>query len=561
MARKQPHLHMRGGVYYLRVRVPDALRPLVGKTEITKSLRTGDLKEAQQAARIERVKLDAEWSALRRQLAPTRLEVIPDVEIWRLVAQFFVEAEKKRSATPFELTLHEADVELGDLQNWETYGTGWYAAAERVVTREGWTVDPSSPSFLKLQQGIQRAEIESFRRAVRRTFPNVTVPLDPEFASLTSHSPVKAAEETVTLSAVMEAFETDPTKAKPSAKSLLKRNAQWRIFKEFFGPDTEIKTISRQKIREFMSLLEKLPSNATKHFPGKTVYEVVEKGVKLPKLSAGTANTYMLNLGAVFRYALHEGVIDTDPSAGLLFQKPKIKNKDKRLPFDTDDLKAIFAAPLYTGSVDDQHGYAKPGPNIVRRGRFWVPLLALFTGLRLNEACQLTCDDFVVQDGVNVILIRDGDDGENEKRVKTESGIRFVPVHPELEKMGLLAFVEKRRTSDGATAPLFPDLPIGSVGNRADPFSKWFARFLDGVGVKDAKKVFHSFRHSYRDALREADLSGEKVRALGGWSTGRTEDDYGSGLRASTLMNSIEAVHYDGLDLSHLHQLRTATRS
>lgn len=71
--------------------------------------------------------------------------------------------------------------------------------------------------------------------------------------------------------------------------------------------------------------------------------------------------------------------------------------------------------------------------------------------------------------------------------------------------------------------------------------------------MKHSKKVFHSFRHSYRDVLREADVSVEAVRALGGWSTGRTEDDYGSGLRASTLASAIEAVRYDGLDLEHLY--------
>ena len=78
-------------------------------------------------------------------------------------------------------------------------------------------------------------------------------------------------------------------------------------------------------------------------------------------------------------------------------------------------------------------------------------------------------------------------------------------------------------------------------------------RFLDSVGVKHSKKVFHSFRHSYRDAVREAEISGEKVRALGGWTTGRTEDNYGSGLRASTLAKDIEAVSYPGLDLTHRH--------
>jgi polyhydroxyalkanoate synthesis regulator phasin len=37
---RAPHLQRRDGVYHLRLRVPDAIRPLVGKTEIVRSLKT-----------------------------------------------------------------------------------------------------------------------------------------------------------------------------------------------------------------------------------------------------------------------------------------------------------------------------------------------------------------------------------------------------------------------------------------------------------------------------------------------------------------------------------------
>ncbi|PHJ51350.1 hypothetical protein VF02_37910, partial [Nostoc linckia z1] len=87
------------------------------------------------------------------------------------------------------------------------------------------------------------------------------------------------------------------------------------------------------------------------------------------------------------------------------------------------------------------------------------------------------------------------------------------------------------------------------------PFSKWFARFLNKVGIEGHRKTFHSFRHTYRDALREADISIERVRALGGWSTGNTEDRYGAGTKASTLARDISRVGYHGLDLSHLQPI------
>jgi integrase len=136
--------------------------------------------------------------------------------------------------------------------------------------------------------------------------------------------------------------------------------------------------------------------------------------------------------------------------------------------------------------------------------------------MRLNEICQLTLDDIAFVDGVDVILIR-GDEDKETKRVKTAAGHRFVPIHSELKRIGFKVHVATMRQHSAEDAPLFPELPIASTGYRSDLFSKFFANFQKHVGIKAKKKAFHSFRHCFRDALREADLSPERVRALGGW--------------------------------------------
>ena len=67
------------------------------------------------------------------------------------------------------------------------------------------------------------------------------------------------------------------------------------------------------------------------------------------------------------------------------------------------------------------------------------------------------------------------------------------------------------------------------------------------------KTTFHSLRHNYRDALRDTEMSGEMVRALGGWSGGgSTSDDYGSGFTPERLYGAIQAIDMDRLDLWHL---------
>ena len=71
---------------------------------------------------------------------------------------------------------------------------------------------------------------------------------------------------------------------------------------------------------------------------------------------------------------------------------------------------------------------------------------------------------------------------------------------------------------------------------------------------QNTQDKFSQFRHCYRDALREADISPDRVRALGGWtSKGGAEEIYGAGHRASTLAKEIEKVGYFGFDLDHLY--------
>jgi integrase len=248
-------------------------------------------------------------------------------------------------------------------------------------------------------------------------------------------------------------------------------------------------------------------------------------------------------------WALQEEFLDRNPAAGLKVAAPETDPRHARRPFSVEQLTRIFSAPLYTGCKDDRSGYAQPGPKVVRRGRFWVPLLSLFSGCRMNELCQLAVDDVVERDGVPVILIKP--DPEAGQTVKTEAGRRVVPVHPELARCGFLKHVEAARKARHDR--LFPELKQDRRGYYSDHFQKWFSRFVAKAGARAPRTSFHSFRHNFRDALREANVSRDATLALGGWSAGGTEEIYGDGLRPKTLARAMAKVRYPGLDLSHLH--------
>jgi integrase len=361
---------------------------------------------------------------------------------------------------------------------------------------------------------------------------------------------------------VLDVFLADPSRLRSAKTRMIYENAI-AIAGEVIGLDTPLRSIDREGCRRFLNMLRWLPSNPAKRFPKLTAIQASEmaKAKKLTStLSHASINGYMNRLSAVMNFAVSEGYIDRNPVRGLRVVDPTHR-RDRRLPFSADQLQAIFNAPLYRGCVDDEHGYADVGSAHPRRARFWAPLIALYGGMRLNEILQLDLADIRQVDGVECFLISSHSvSGATDKRVKTANSERFVPVHPRLTEVGFSEFVQHRRAKGGTK--LFPELPISTMGYYSDPFSKWFRRFLKKSGAARPKTCFHSFRHNFRDALREARIDHDVALALGGWSLGNgkegaeTAEAYGRGFRARTLRNAIEKVGYANLDLRHLFLLR-----
>src|SRR5262249_44616757 len=145
------------------------------------------------------------------------------------------------------------------------------------------------------------------------------------------------------------------------------------------------------------------------------------------------------------------------------------------------------------------------------------------------------------------------------KRLKTPTAIRTVPIHPQLIELGWLRYVDDVRGRGGADAWLFA--PISpQAGGALKAWTKWFGRYLRSVGITDRRKVFHSFRHSFKDALRAADVSEDLNDALLGQKNSSVGRSYGakqkSGAKDIVRRFSIErlkaavyAVTYKGLKL------------
>ncbi len=543
------------------MKVPATLRAagLIKKREFRKSLKTTSYEEARRLARVASVAIDTEISSAHRSLSPAPLRQITRSEVEHIALEWFWKSDAMRlqaatlrdGGTDETSRLGEALYIKGALLNPQDDLCRMNVQSElnRACKELGFDINPKSAAFEPLFELIRRGMLEQARRTIRAEHNDYSAIPGDEFYDRKALSSVR---RTVTLEALLDAYANEPSRKGLGVKTLLKVKAQDRIFIEIFGRETDVANITRQDAARLVDLLKKLPANALKRYPGKTSEQACQLALEagVAPMTRLTASTYLAAFQARMSYAVDNGWRQDNPADRLSVGKDGTNLRDKRQPFSTAQLKLIFNAPLYCGCIDDERGYARPGPHVIRRGRFWIPLVSLFTGMRMQEICQLFTSDVTKLDGVEVIMVEADDDGI--KRIKTAAGKRFVPVHPELVRIGFLRYRDEM--VQAGTKQLFPELnPSKSTGYFSDTFSKRFATFLKSSGAKKPKTAFHSFRHCYRDALRRTDITPERVDALGGWSSGLTKDDYGSGFEASTLAIEIEKVVYPELDLKHLY--------
>ena len=76
----------------------------------------------------------------------------------------------------------------------------------------------------------------------------------------------------------------------------------------------------------------------------------------------------------------------------------------------------------------------------------------------------------------------------------------------------------------------------GCKGNSCSvALNKWLKQHLP-------KAVIHSFRHSFRDRLRNAGVQSEMIGQLGGWSNKTVGQGYGEGFGVKILSDATTAI-------------------
>jgi integrase len=313
-----------------------------------------------------------------------------------------------------------------------------------------------------------------------------------------------------------------------------------RRFIECLGEDRAVGMITAEDVIAYRDLLERQPARTGPGENSKTILELADaygeeikayllaikqrrslevdsdddEDDEVETLASGrkvvrpmadqTISKHISTLKMIFQHGLDEKWIDGNPAASIRVKKRGISTAREK--FEPQDIKKFFSGPIHTG-MKSIKSRSKSGEFVVGNADYWLPILALFSGCRLEEMGQALIDDIKHKDGVWYLAISEFDaKGRRVKRVKSGSAVRNVPLHEAILRSGFLQYVEAARRH--GQKRLFPDLNPSKLGDGSikwtkDYSSKRFRNYRLALGI-DGNKSFHSFRHSFKTAIGNA---------------------------------------------------------
>lgn len=444
--------HPVSGIFYYRETVPAHLRPVLGKREIKKSLGTGRKTEAIRAAQLlhaETVKLfeRAERRMTKRNTKPT-----PDPA---QAAADMLAALERPSAAPSG-SFGKIVLNL--------------AGGEKV------TIQRDDP-----------AEEAAIAAKLLAAVPGAAPAPDPRRTG----RPRKDAAPMLS-DLIKRYFEEVKLADTQRERTIEENQAIFQLLLEVTrNPLAE--SIGIKQATDFKTVLLQLPANRTKGVnAGKTVAQLVKMEHK-NKMSTGSVNKYLRRVSALFTWGKRHGFVHDNPFSGLAIRR-KVLPHQQRERFTVEELqKLLDPANLQPDKKRGSYMY-------------WLPWLGLYAGARLEELCQLHLEDIRQEGDLWLFDIN----AKDEKRLKTLSSERLVPIHPRLIELGFLSYVDGLR--DRGEQRLFPELQHRRDGY-GQTASKWFGRYRERLGIT---KPFHSLRHTFVDELHQLGEDHKKIAALVG---------------------------------------------
>jgi len=530
--RRHKYVKLIKGVYKYVREYPQDVQPYAPKRVFTKSLKSKDLKQAEKnyVQAHEECEYEIENLRLNQYKLPEAMKVALIAE---LITNRLLVRSKNDISLPELLDIHDEilkkiislnvrmQIDGTDIEVFDATSKGYVKA-----------VDKKERYYQLLYQ------IEKVRRYAMHK-PTVSEgayekEIEEEIASL-SGRPLR--EEIAYNPPTLSPYTPSPKgvpKISEAYELWLKNNNSDRIrktetdrkkavdrFIELFG-DLAVTNITPENCRDYYQAIAKLPDTRIKRIKELPIKEIMKLAAKgeidtSRTIAPTTANKYVDGIRVVIQEAIKlKSLPITNPASGM---EHKAKRKYTRIRFTNELLGALLSSPIYNGckSIKRRNEH---GELIIKDALYWIPLLGLYTGARMEELAQLYARDIKQIDGFWVIDINDN---APDKRLKTDASTRIVPIHQELQKLGFVSYAQSIQKRDEKM--LFPELSYDAKEKRyGKSVSNKFNRYLKALGIKpDRNKEntlldFHSFRHTFKTACRKAEIPKEVHDRLTGHS-------------------------------------------
>ena len=262
-------------------------------------------------------------------------------------------------------------------------------------------------------------------------------------------------------------------------------------------------SFSWQDAERFIEIMELIPTNFenpshSKKFKGLTIEMLLDYDVDTSMYQTRATSTVYINIGTVRAFLTwiktNQKVKELqDPIDTLGEARKEMDIESKKRHFEPEELKTLFEDnnPADENYVKGFISKRVIDPNL----KYWLPLLALYTGATLAELCQLHLSDIYQHkafDGSEHWII-DINKSEN-KRLKNKFRARLIPVSKVLINLGLIDHVQS--LSSTSEVKLFPTAKRSGGGSGFFMTEgQWWGIYSDNAGITDKDVTFHSFRH------------------------------------------------------------------
>ncbi len=511
------------GRTYFRLRVPKDLHPHFGVQWPVVNLKMKAGRDAERMALMHYIAVQGMFADKRRELAeeamrprPQPLSERTEADLRELavnIAQGFNRtqyAALRGGAPRSELeSLHEALVQIsGDVLSAQG-ADGLSPVAEAFLTAAGIGFDREHPSFRTFVFEFAAAIDEHYTEPSMRRLSGRHV-LPPPLPESLQSTPV-----VLTLGTVI----ADYMASLPQNHYRRKIELCLKMFREDVGTLFPVGDLEQEHVKRFLVMVCRLPRDAGTRYQqkGETLAQLLddEDGEGISE------STYRDNYRATFAKFLRQSYRDLkkrgfpDLSADYPYTGERRGVQDKQRHLKAAELVRLFNGAEFQSIAQDP----------TQEAHYWLPVIGLYTGARPREICQLNPQCDWGKEGDVWYL----DFNENKpagkavtKSIKT-GDTRLVPLHPELVRLGLPAYLERMK-AEGADR-LFPSFRVKG-GNPYMAAGADFTELLRATGLYDdvtkAEKVtgMYVFRKTF---ATNGDRQGVKVEPfIGHGETGKT---------------------------------------